>query len=132
MVRGSDNYLGGIGVLPFPLRGDADGLPVFDLDDALDQKDVAAALTAFGKAWREHDEREERRLAYVAVTRPRRLLLCSGYWWGDGVKRPRGPSVFLREIQAACATKKTNYRRRAHEVIAVGRERDGDFGSAGL
>ncbi len=103
MVRGSDNYLGGIGVLPFPLRGDADGLPAFDLDDALDQKDVAAALTAFGSAWRQHDEREERRLAYVAVTRPRRLLLCSGYWWGDGVKRPRGPSVFLREIQAACA-----------------------------
>jgi DNA helicase II / ATP-dependent DNA helicase PcrA len=39
-------------------------------------------------------------LAYVAVTRPRRLLLCSGYWWGDGVKRPRGPSVFLDEIRA--------------------------------
>ena len=45
--------------------------------------------------WRAHDEREERRLAYVAVTRPRRLLLCSGYWWGEGTKRPRGPSVFL-------------------------------------
>jgi DNA helicase-2/ATP-dependent DNA helicase PcrA len=38
----------------------------------------------------------------VAVTRPRRLLLCSAYWWGDGVKRPRGPSVFLDEIRATC------------------------------
>jgi len=37
------------------------------------------------------------------VTRPRRLLLCSGYWWGDGVKRPRGPSVFLEEVRATCA-----------------------------
>ena len=102
MTRGSDHYLMGIGVLPFPLRGDVDGLPALDLSEAHDQKDVAAALTAFARAWREHDEREERRLAYVAVTRPRRLLLCSGYWWGDGVKRPRGPSVFLEEIRATC------------------------------
>ena len=102
LTRGSDHYLGGMGVLPFPLRGDADGLPVFDLGTAHDQKDVLAALTAFTRAWREHDEREERRLAYVAVTRPRRLLLASGYWWGDGVKRPRGPSVFLDEIRATC------------------------------
>ncbi|GLY01027.1 ATP-dependent DNA helicase [Actinoplanes sp. NBRC 101535] len=103
MARASDHYLGGIGVLPFPLRGDASGLPELDLSDAVEQKDVFAALTTFGRLWREHDVREERRLAYVAVTRPRRLLLCSGYWWGDGVKRPRGPSVFLDEIRAACA-----------------------------
>jgi ATP-dependent DNA helicase UvrD/PcrA len=103
LTRGSDHYLRGIGVLPFPLRGDADGLPRLDLAETMDQKEVAAALTAFGRDWREHDEREERRLAYVAVTRPRRLLLCSGYWWGDGVKRPRGPSVFLDEIRATCA-----------------------------
>jgi DNA helicase-2/ATP-dependent DNA helicase PcrA len=92
-----------MGVLPFPLRGDSAGLPHLDLSGAQDQKDVAGALTEFGRAWREHDEREERRLAYVAVTRPRRLLLCSAYWWGDGVKRPRGPSVFLEEIRATCA-----------------------------
>jgi len=102
LIRGSDHYLMGMGVLPFPLRGDADGLPVLDLSGTQDQKDVAGALSVFGRAWREHDEREERRLAYVAVTRPRRLLLASGYWWGDGVKRPRGPSVFLDEIRATC------------------------------
>jgi DNA helicase II / ATP-dependent DNA helicase PcrA len=103
LVRGSDHYLGGIGVLPFPLRGDASGLPELNLDEAVEQKDVNAALSEFSRAWREHDEREERRLAYVAMTRPRRLLLCSGYWWGDGVKRPRGPSVFLDEVRATCA-----------------------------
>ncbi|WJK34443.1 UvrD-helicase domain-containing protein [Solwaraspora sp. WMMA2065] len=101
-VRGSDHYLYGLGVLPFPLRGDADGLPALVLDDAEDQKAVERELTEFSKRWREHDEREERRLAYVAVTRPRRLLLCSGYWWGAGVKRHRGPSVFLREIHDDC------------------------------
>ncbi|GAB1642964.1 UvrD-helicase domain-containing protein [Krasilnikovia sp. MM14-A1259] len=101
-ARGSDHYLRGVGVLPFPLRGDSGGLPRLDLAAAEEQKEVMAALTAFGRAWREHDEREERRLAYVAITRPRRLLLCSGYWWGDGVKRPRGPSVFLEEVRDAC------------------------------
>ena len=102
LVRNSDHYLRGLGVLPFPLRGDAGGLPRFAIDDTGDQREVMAALTEFTDEWRAHDEREERRLAYVAVTRPRRLLLCSGYWWGEGVKRPRGPSVFLTEIHDAC------------------------------
>ncbi|WBC11889.1 UvrD-helicase domain-containing protein [Micromonospora sp. WMMA1947] len=101
-VRNSDHWLGGLGVLPFPLRGDADGLPELALPEAEDQRGVARALTDFTDAWRAHDEREERRLAYVAVTRPRRLLLCSGYWWGEGTKRFRGPSVFLREVHDAC------------------------------
>ncbi|RKR88464.1 DNA helicase-2/ATP-dependent DNA helicase PcrA [Micromonospora pisi] len=103
-VRNSDHYLFGLGVLPFPLRGDADGLPVLELDEVADQKGVAKALTAFTEKWRAHDEREERRLAYVAVTRPRRLLLCSGYWWGEGAKLARGPSVFLREVYDRCLT----------------------------
>ncbi|MEV0000789.1 ATP-dependent DNA helicase [Micromonospora sp. NPDC050980] len=100
-VRNSDHWLGGLGVLPFPLRGDADGLPELAVAEAADQRGVARALAEFTDAWRAHDEREERRLAYVAVTRPRRLLLCSGYWWGEGTKRFRGPSVFLREVHDA-------------------------------
>jgi DNA helicase-2/ATP-dependent DNA helicase PcrA len=36
------------------------------------------------------------------VTRPRRLLLASGYWWGEATKRPRGPSQFLVEIRDRC------------------------------
>lgn len=108
-VRGSDHYLQGLGVLPFPLRGDADGLPGFDVGSAADQKAVARALTDFTERWREHDEREERRLAYVAVTRPRRLLLCSGYWWGEGGRRPRGPSRFLREVYEHCVTARPGY-----------------------
>jgi DNA helicase-2/ATP-dependent DNA helicase PcrA len=101
-VRASDHYLKGLGVLPFPLRGDADGLPRLALDEAADQRGVATAVEAFNEEWAAHDEREERRLAYVAVTRPRRLLLCSGYWWGEGVKKPRGPSVFLTEVRDQC------------------------------
>ena len=47
------------------------------------------------------DAREERRLAYVAVTRAEHLLLCSGYHWGEGATVV-GPSVFLDEARAAC------------------------------
>ena len=100
-ARATDHYLGGLGVLPFPLRGDRAGLPALDLSRATDQKGVAEAHKVFVADWAGHDEREERRLAYVGVTRPRRLLLCSGYWWGEG-KRSRGPSGFLTETRAAC------------------------------
>ncbi len=95
---GSDHYLMGLGVLPFPLRGDRSGLPV--LATAVpDQKEMGKSVQRFEEDWREHDLREERRLAYVAVTRPRSWLFASGYWWGEGVKRPRGPSPFLEEIR---------------------------------
>jgi DNA helicase-2/ATP-dependent DNA helicase PcrA len=97
-----DHWLRGLGVLPFPLRGDQGGLPALDLSAATDIKGVVGALETFNRDWREHDVREERRLAYVAVTRPRRLLLASGYWWGEGVKRARGASVFLEEIRERC------------------------------
>jgi DNA helicase-2/ATP-dependent DNA helicase PcrA len=97
-----DHWLRGLGVLPFPLRGDRAGLPTLDLSGVADIKGVVGRLEAFNRDWRDHDVREERRLAYVAVTRPRRLLLASGYWWGDGIKRARGPSVFLEEIRERC------------------------------
>jgi DNA helicase-2/ATP-dependent DNA helicase PcrA len=100
--NGGDHWLYGLGTLPFALRGDRTGLPSLDLSRATDQRGVARAVDAFEAAWEDHDEREERRLAYVAVTRPRRLLLASGYWWGEGTKRPRGPSPFLVEIRDRC------------------------------
>lgn len=101
-AKNSDHYLQGLGVLPFPLRGDADGLPELSPAGLADQRAVEEARQAFEAQWQAHDEREERRLAYVAVTRARRLLLCSGYWWGEGVKRARGPSAFLAEVAEQC------------------------------
>jgi DNA helicase II / ATP-dependent DNA helicase PcrA len=102
--KSADHYLQGVGVLPFPLRGDADGLPLMALAGVGDQKGVEQAREAFEAEWRGHDEREERRLTYVAVTRARRLLLCSGFWWGQGVRKPRGASAFLTEIAEQCRT----------------------------
>ena len=39
----------GSGVLPFPLRGDADGLPELDLAEAADQRGVAGAVADFDR-----------------------------------------------------------------------------------
>ncbi len=81
-------------LLPFSLRGDAGDLPRLS---GLDKQAVAD----FERELRARDDREERRLAYVAFTRAETLLLCSGYHWGEG-KNPLGPSVFLQEAREAC------------------------------
>jgi DNA helicase-2/ATP-dependent DNA helicase PcrA len=100
--KASDHWLKGMGVLPFPLRGDAAGLPRLQLESASDARGVCDVVETFDDAWKAHQEREERRLAYVAVTRPRHLLLCSGFRWGDGLTKPREASVFLREVADVC------------------------------
>ncbi|GII80885.1 ATP-dependent DNA helicase [Sphaerisporangium rufum] len=80
--------------LPYPLRGDGADLPVL----AGLEKDE---LEAFDEACRERDLLEERRLAYVAVTRAHYLLIASGYRWGPAT-RPLSPSDFLLEIREVC------------------------------
>jgi DNA helicase-2/ATP-dependent DNA helicase PcrA len=81
-------------LLPFGIRGDAGDLPA--LPDL-----TAESLASFNEACTARDLAEERRLAYVAVTRAAFWVACTGYWWGDGVS-PLGPSVFLDEVKAAC------------------------------
>jgi DNA helicase-2/ATP-dependent DNA helicase PcrA len=81
-------------LLPFGLRGDADDLPPLPYL-------TAESLTAFNDACAARELAEERRLAYVAVTRSAFWVACTGYWWGEGVS-PLGPSLFLDEIRAAC------------------------------
>jgi DNA helicase II / ATP-dependent DNA helicase PcrA len=94
-------WLGDPGVLPYPLRGDADALPPLRLGAANDQRDARDAVRSFAADCGGAGRLEERRLAYVAVTRARRLLACSGFRWGDGV-RPRKASEFLLDVRSAC------------------------------
>ncbi|WP_163511027.1 UvrD-helicase domain-containing protein [Fodinicola acaciae] len=94
-------WLTDISQLPFPLRGDRDSLPVLDLTTADTQKDADEAREAFRAACGQRDLTEERRLAYVALTRARSVLVCTGYRWGEG-KQPVRPSVFLEEVREAC------------------------------
>jgi DNA helicase-2/ATP-dependent DNA helicase PcrA len=97
-----DHWLNRPGVLPFALRGDRTGLPELELSAVGDHKAFNRARRDFLARWAEHDAAEERRLAYVAVTRPRRLLLCSGYWWDGDAQRRRGPSALLTEVRERC------------------------------
>ncbi len=45
-----------------------------------------------------HAEEEERRLAYVAFTRAKDFLMCSGALWSAGRAKPAGVSTFLTEL----------------------------------
>lgn len=99
---GDKAWLGKPAELPYPLRGDADALPRLGLEQARDQQEARDAFQRFGLDCGRAGRLEERRLAYVATTRARQLLVCTGYRWGDGT-RPRTPSQFLVEVRDACA-----------------------------
>ena len=106
----------GFGVLPFALRGDRDALPVFRWDPPPEHEEpdpakrlkagvasltsrsrtAPGALTVFKDAYRDYQQQEERRLAYVAVTRARTHLLLTGAHWA-GQKKPRQAGPYLLE-----------------------------------
>ncbi|WP_432509389.1 ATP-dependent helicase [Kineococcus auxinigenes] len=93
----SSGWLSGLGVLPYPLRGDRSHLPELDLDGAATQKELDVERVRFREACGEHEMAEERRLAYVAFTRAKEELLLSGAHWDDATA-PRRPSRFLTEV----------------------------------
>lgn len=90
----------GTGVLPYEFRGDADALPFYDWSErgAPSQQALRSARERFVEAHRRRALDEDRRLAYVAVTRAREHLLLSGSAWTGTITRPRELSVFVREI----------------------------------
>ncbi|WP_110588680.1 ATP-dependent DNA helicase [Microbacterium suaedae] len=103
------NVMGGFafGQLPYRFRGDAAALPRFEwqapavalagAEKKAAEKELRGAFEDFKAANREHQGDEERRLAYVAVTRARGDLLLTGSRWSGQVKSRR-PSTFLEEI----------------------------------
>ena len=84
--------------LPFPLRGDAGALPVFSLTEAKIQGDAKVAVENFKSDNKEHQLREELRLIYVAITRSKQALLCSGSYWKPANSGSRKPSRFITEL----------------------------------
>lgn len=100
-ARDQQGWLG-FGVLPYEFRGDARWLPLFGWQEHLapTQQDLLAELKAFRQHNVDRHREEERRLAYVAVTRARDALLLSGSFW-SGTRKPRAPSPFLTEIAEA-------------------------------
>jgi DNA helicase-2/ATP-dependent DNA helicase PcrA len=85
-------------LLPSELRGDRDEVPALSLAGAADRREVARRLEQHADGVRAHHDHEERRLAYVAITRARSVLLASGYVW-DTARKPRAVSPFLTELR---------------------------------
>jgi DNA helicase-2/ATP-dependent DNA helicase PcrA len=100
----SDSWIRDPGAVPADLRlTDREELPRLRLPvpGSGDQAVVKQALEEYVQEWKDFGTAEEIRLGYVAVTRARHLLLCSGSWWRDGVK-PCGPSSLLLTARQAC------------------------------
>jgi DNA helicase-2/ATP-dependent DNA helicase PcrA len=73
--------------MDFELRGDAKILPRFD-----------GVLSHFKQDLQAQEEHEERRTAYVALTRARRRLFCTGaHWYGENINAKEG-GKFLKEL----------------------------------
>ncbi|MGY2084996.1 ATP-dependent helicase [Blastococcus sp. SYSU DS0539] len=100
----SDSWIKDPGAVPVDLRlTDREELPRLKLPvpGSGDQAVVRDALEEYVQDWKDFGRDEEIRLGYVAVTRAKRLLLCSGSWWRDGIK-PCGPSSLLHTAKEAC------------------------------
>jgi DNA helicase-2/ATP-dependent DNA helicase PcrA len=93
-------WLVGLDALPYDLRGDAAGLPHLPWRSVADWDGLAAAHERFLREGAAHGILEERRLAYVALTRARRDLLLAAHVWGDRTT-PRLTSRFLHEVRDA-------------------------------
>lgn len=89
--RVSDNWVTSAAVLPAELRGDADSVPqVADVTDAGFQR--------YKGELKEQAGRSEDRLAYVALTRARSRLVCTGHWWRPGDVKAKGRSRYLDQV----------------------------------
>ena len=92
------------GDLPHPLRGDYADLPPFDLNVEVEKKPSAAyenwMKKEYGLAVGVYAEREERRLAYVAMTRARSAQLLVGSWLYPGSSATKFPARYLMEASA--------------------------------
>ncbi len=90
----------GFGRLPWPFRGDVADLPTLRWQGAGSRRELREAITEFSAEVAEHQTDEERRLAYVAVTRARHRLLLTGSFWSTQQK-PRPPSRYVVELVEA-------------------------------
>lgn len=91
-------WTSGDAALPWPLRGDKHDLPQWDTDQE-SLFDVVKAEALFKSEVLAHAELEERRLAYVALTRAKSLLICSATAWTGTRTKLTEPSSFLLDMR---------------------------------
>lgn len=88
------------GHLPDALRGDASARAKLRIERATTQKELLDEIDTYKSALVAQANDEERRLAYVAVTRAQTQLLMTGSFWA-GQKRPKQPASYLKELVQA-------------------------------
>lgn len=103
-VPPANAWLTDSGALPHPLRGDHGDLPPF-VPDVEGSRTASAAYDKWStKVYKPsvgvYAEREERRLAYVAMTRARSAQLLVGAWTSDFNMKVSHPSRYLMEASA--------------------------------
>ncbi|WP_124039263.1 ATP-dependent DNA helicase [Neoactinobaculum massilliense] len=106
------------GVLPYPLRADAEHLSSFRFADQADPASASVAALSFVEETDDEAAAEERRVAYVAFTRPRRALALVSYLYDSPDKARAGlaamksgaskqvrldPSPYLTMVREAAA-----------------------------
>jgi DNA helicase-2/ATP-dependent DNA helicase PcrA len=99
----ADAWVRDPGALPVPLRRtDRRELPAWDLParGTGDHAEVKRSYETFVQRWKDFGDGEEVRLGYVAVTRARHVLVCSGSWWREG-RTVHGPSSLLTAVHEA-------------------------------
>ena len=103
-VPPANAWLTDSGALPHPLRGDCGDLPPFVPDVEGSRTASAAydkwATQVYKPSVGVYAEREERRLAYVAMTRARSAQLLVGAWTSDFNMKVAHPSRYLMEASA--------------------------------
>ncbi len=83
--------------LPYDLRGDRGALATFGWAGAQTSKELEQRRAGFAAAAGADAIAEERRLAYVALTRARHRMLLTGAVWGTQIA-PRPASRFVTEL----------------------------------
>ncbi|WP_158547997.1 ATP-dependent DNA helicase [Desertihabitans brevis] len=91
--RVTDNWVTNPAVVPAELRGDAEAIP--QLEEVSN-----AAFTRYAQDLKAETLKAEDRLAYVAATRAKRVLVGSVHRWREGVQKPRRPSTYFTAIRA--------------------------------
>ena len=89
--RVTDNWVMNPAVLPADLRGDAASIPQLS-------ETTYAGMIDYKEQLRRQQLLAEDRLAYVAVTRAKRLLVGTGHSWRSDLSNARAASSYLRAI----------------------------------
>ena len=106
-ARVTDNPMKSVSELPYSIREDNDHLPRF-----------TSNMAEFEKALKQHAMYEERRLAYVAMTRARKVLrLSAAHWYGQRIK-PNKVGQFFMEL-AGTPEQEDQPVRPAHKAVRV-------------